>query len=196
MSEEIITQWLKAGYPYFKEKAGLPPWLLPARSLELAADELQGSGILRLSRPLKLAGNIEAVHDRMPDPSVFTAEVWQEAVSQWPPLSRVKAVVESYLEMADRVTAQLDQWRDRIDPAVICRSLAVLLLASFVPQGKQVMKGKPMYRKIWSVGQMGRETAAAGGDHELLPQADCSDAAPIARANQRSDTNGEGGTQG
>lgn len=137
MSGEIITGWLKAGYPYLKEGAGLPSWLLPQRSLDLVADELQDSGILRLSRPLRLADSIAAVHDRMPDPSVFSAEAWRQAVSQWPPLTRVKEVVEAYLEVADRVTAQLDQWRGKLDPRVICRGLAVLLLAPLVPQGRR-----------------------------------------------------------
>lgn len=138
MSKETITEWVKAGYPYLKEGAGLPSWALPASSLELVVDELKDSGILGLSRPLKLAGNIEAVHDRMPDPSVFSAEAWQQAVSQWPPLAQVMTVVEAYLEVADRVAAQLGRIGDRIEPAVIRRSLAVLLLAPLVPQGKRL----------------------------------------------------------
>lgn len=138
MDEQIVSKWLKAGYPYLKEGAGLPSWLLPQRSLEMAADELQDTGILRLSRPLKLASGIETVHDHMPDPSVFTAEAWQQAVSQCPSLSQVKAVVEAYLETADRVTAQLRRIGDRIDPAVIRRSFGVLLLAPLVPQGRRV----------------------------------------------------------
>lgn len=74
MGKQIITKWLKASYPYLKAGAGLPSWVLPQRSLELVADELQESGIPALSRPLKLADSIESVYDRMPDSSVFTAE--------------------------------------------------------------------------------------------------------------------------
>lgn len=140
MGKQIISKWLKAGYPYMKEGAGLPSWVLPQRSLELVADELEDSGILRLSRPLRLADSVEAAHDRMPDPSVFTAEAWQQAVSQWPPLSQVRAVVEAYLEVADKIAAEPGRLRDKVDPAGIRRSVAMLLLASLVPQGKRAMK--------------------------------------------------------
>jgi len=137
-TENKITRWLKDGYPYLNEQAGLPSWLLPLRSYNLTADEMGDKDILNLSRPLKLADNIETVYDRLPDTSVFTEEDWQQAVSQWPNISQVKEVVEAYVEVADRITGQLNQQRDRIDPAVISRSLTVLLLAPLVPQGKQV----------------------------------------------------------
>lgn len=140
MVKQVLSKWLKAGYPYLKQGAGLPSWLLPQRSLEVTADELQDSGILRLSRPLKLADNIEAVYDRMPEPSVFSAEDWEQAVSQWSPLSQVKAVVEAYLEAADRVATQFGRLKDKIAPAVIRRGLAVLLLAPLVTQGKRVTR--------------------------------------------------------
>lgn len=140
MDEQNITKWVKAGYPYLKEGAGLASWVLPQRSLQLVADELQDSGVLRMSRPLKLAEGIEAVYDRIPDPSVFTAEAWRQAVSQWPPLAHVKPVVEAYVEIADRVAAQLERLKHRLDPAVIRHSLVVLLMAPLVPQGRQVME--------------------------------------------------------
>jgi len=140
MAEQTLTRWLKAGYPYLKAGCGLPPWLLPEHSLNHAADELGDGRILRMSQPLQLTNGIEAILDRSLDPAVFSAESWQKAVMNWPHLSQVRPVIEAFLEVSGRVTAQFGCIRAKVDPIVICRSLAVLLFAPFIAQGRPVLE--------------------------------------------------------
>jgi hypothetical protein len=140
MTQGRLITWLKAGYPYLKAGSGLPSWLLPERSLRRTADELGDGSILRMSQPLQLTKGIEAVFDQALDPASFTPEAWQEAVKRWPPLSQVRPVVEAFLEVAGRVRAQFRRIRSGAAPMVICRHLAVLLFAPFIPEGRPVLE--------------------------------------------------------
>ncbi len=138
MTEKRLTKWLEAGYPYLKAGSGLPAWLLPERSLNSAADKLGDSGILQMSQPLDLAKGI--VPEQLPDPASFSSEAWQRAVKQWPPLSQVRPVIEAFLEISGRVMVQFRCIRAKVDPMVICHSLAVLLFAPFLAEGRPVVE--------------------------------------------------------
>lgn len=138
MKGQTLTKWLKAGYPHLKAGSGLPAWLLPERNLCQTADEVGDCGILRMSQPLNLAKGI--IPDQLPEATAFSAEAWQEAVRQWPPLGQVRPIVEAFLGVAERVTSQLHRIRLMVEPTVVCRNMAVLLLAPFVNQGKPIIE--------------------------------------------------------
>ena len=136
MPEQMLTKWIKAGYLHIKDAWGLPDWLLPEKSLNVAAEKIGDKGLLRISRPLVIRDGLERLLGR--DPSALSAEQWQEALRRGPQLPQVKAVAEAFLEVADTIMAQFPRIQSTIDPMVICRSLAVLLYAPLVEQGKAV----------------------------------------------------------
>jgi len=139
MAEDKLTRWVKAGYPYVKEKAGLAPWVLPEHGLNRIADEVGDNGLLKVSRPLGLAEGVERLLESAPDPASVSPQAWQDAVKQWQPLSQVSSVIAAFLEVAGPVMAQCQSNKSRIDPMVICRSLAVLLFAPFIDQGRALL---------------------------------------------------------
>jgi hypothetical protein len=139
MVEEKLTKCIKAGYPHIKEGAGLEPWVLPEYGLNRIVDEVGDSGILKVSEPLGLNSGVERLLETVPDPASISPETWQRAVRKWQPLSNVAPVIAAFLGVAGVVMAQLARIKPIIDPAVICRSLAVLLLSPFIEQGKALL---------------------------------------------------------
>jgi hypothetical protein len=138
MAEQTLTRWLKTGYPHIKAGCGLPPWVLPERSLSRVTEEVGDAGILKVGRPLGLAGGLDWLKEA-PDPATVSPEAWQEAVKQRQSLSQFGRCIGAFLKIADTITAGLPLIRSRIDPMVVCRSLAVLLFAPFIDQGKAVL---------------------------------------------------------
>lgn len=139
MAEQKLTRWVKTGYPYVKDGAGLVSWLLPEHGLNRTVDEVGDSGILKVSQPLGVAEGVERLMERAPDPASVSLQAWQDAVRKWQPLSQVRPVIAAFLEVASPVTAQCQGIKSMIDPMVICRSLAVLLFAPFIDQGKALL---------------------------------------------------------
>lgn len=137
MKEQRLAEWLKAGYPQFKENSGLPPWLLPEHSFAIVVDGLGDTGILEMSR---CPGLLPKVIKEMPDYEVFPAGMWREACLDWPHLSVVSAVITSLLESVDRIMARHHRGELNADPQVIFRSLMVIAFAPFVSQGKTVLQ--------------------------------------------------------
>lgn len=140
MKEQKLAELIKSGYPYVKDEAGLAPWVLPEHGLNRIVDEVGDDGILKVSRPLGLTENVERLLKSAPDPSSVPQQAWQEAVKQWQPLSQVRPVVAAFLEVAGPVMAHLQVIKSKVDPMVICRSLAVLLYAPFIDQGKALLE--------------------------------------------------------
>lgn len=140
MAVQTLTKWIKAGYPHLKEGSGLPAWLLPERSMEQAADDLGDRGTLEISRPLGLADGIQGMLERAPEPGTVPGEVWREAIAQWPPVSHIKPVVEAFFEASDKIMAQFDSGQLGAEPVAVCRTMAVLLVAPFVEEGRPLLK--------------------------------------------------------
>ena len=134
MTKQVATtDWVKAGYPYLKAGSGLPSWLLPEGSLNTVADNVGPDGLEELARALQLA-----MLDRVPDTATASPEDWGAAVSSWPPLKHVRGVVEAFLEVAQKVKAQLPGLSDRIDTTVLGRYMAVILFCPFVEPGHKL----------------------------------------------------------
>jgi hypothetical protein len=139
MKEQKLAELIKGGYPYVKDEAGLAPWVLPEHGLNRIVDKVGDDGILKVSRPLGLTENVESLLKSAPDPANVSQPAWQEAVKQWQPLSQVRPVVAAFLEVAVPVMAKYHEIKPKVDPMVICRSLAVLLFAPFIQQGQALL---------------------------------------------------------
>jgi hypothetical protein len=135
MAKQTITRLLKTVFPHLKTESGIPPWLFPERSLNQTIDAIGDSGLLRVRPPLGMA---DAVLASAPDPTSITPQEWQNAIRQWRPLPQFGPVMTAFVEVAEAVMAQFERVRPAIDPMVICRSIAVLLLAPLVDRGKLV----------------------------------------------------------
>jgi hypothetical protein len=138
MKEAKVTQWLKSAYPPLKEKSRLPVWILPEHSFGKITDELGDSRILQLSRPLGFAEGIDDLLEKAPEPETMPVEAWQMVVLQWPPLVIVKPMIEACLEATAMVERHF-QSHQATQPLTICRGMAVLGFAPFLPQGQPVM---------------------------------------------------------
>jgi len=135
MTQDRLAKWVMKGYPYLKECAGLPPWLLPERSFGKIVDGLGDGAILEMAQPLDLGPGIVQRGD-LPDPEGMMADAWREACLRFPPLSAVRPLVEVCLEASDGILRQLCKGETDIDSLAVCRSIAVLAFAPFIPQGK------------------------------------------------------------
>jgi hypothetical protein len=136
MKEGKVADWLKRAYPPLKEQSRLPAWILPEHSFARIADELGDGRILELSRPLGFAEGVKDLLKKAPD--VVPVEAWQTVVMQWPPLVIVKPMIEACLEATAMVERHF-QSHQATHPLTICRSMAVLGFAPFLPQGQSVM---------------------------------------------------------
>jgi hypothetical protein len=140
MKEERLTRWLKRGYPYFKEGSGLPSYVVPEHTFNRLADELGDESILELCQPLHFADGIDELAERCPDPEAVPAEVWRTAVELWPVHTHVKPTADTCLNAARSLLRQYQEGSLSADPVTVCRGLAVLGYAPFVPAGKSLVK--------------------------------------------------------
>ena len=139
MTDDTATKWLKALYPHVKEASGLPPWLLPERSLNNTADEIGDSGLLTMSQGLGLANDVRQFLDNAPDPDTVSPQTLAESIKRWQHLPHIYPVVDAFMEIADTVIAQFQRIKQHVDPSIISRTLAVLLFAPFVTKGKSLL---------------------------------------------------------
>jgi len=139
MSHQVLTNWIKMGYPYFKEGIGLPLWVLPERSLKEAADKLGDEDILKLGQSIGLINEATSSGDKILYPDKLSAEDWQMAIALWPPQPNAKSIIEALLEAVISLTAQLESINHSFDPLLVSRNLAVIALAPFTMQGKPLI---------------------------------------------------------
>lgn len=132
-------KWLKTGYPPFKEESRLPVWILPEHSFDKVADELGDYRILEMSRPLRFADSIEDLFEKTPDPETLPVEAWRSTAMCWLPLLQVRPMVEALLEAMTMIVRHFQSSEPKVEPMTVCRSMAVLGFAPFVPQGESLL---------------------------------------------------------
>ncbi|MFP4641349.1 MAG: hypothetical protein ACLFPU_04095 [Dehalococcoidia bacterium] len=140
MKRTTLMRWLQVSYRRFKECSGLPAWLVPSRSFDRLSDELGDEAILEMSRPFHLADGVENFAEQTSSPDAVPDEVWQEAITSWPPLSQVKQFVEAFFQASETIMKHYESVQGTIGPEVICRSMAALGFAPFVSEGKALLE--------------------------------------------------------
>lgn len=139
MANQVLTKWVKKVYPYLKEGCGLPSWVLPEHSLNRSLYEIGDTGLLNVGKPLSGTDSVKWLFETEPDPASVSPTEWWDAIKQHQSFNNLSPVVTAFIEVADVVIAQFPRLRSRIDPMIICRTLAVLLYAPLVEQGKAVL---------------------------------------------------------
>jgi len=137
MKKQGLTEWLKVGYPQFKEYSGMPAWLLPERSFAIVVDGLGDTRMMEMSRCLDLS---TPTVKELPAIGSFPAEMWRKACLDWPLLPVISLVITSLLEAGDRIMSKYYRGELKVDPQVIFRSIMVIAFAPFVSQGKTVLQ--------------------------------------------------------
>lgn len=140
MTEGKLTKLLKKGYPYLKDSAGLPAWLLPERSFEKVVDEVGDGAILEIAQPLNLAFGISQQPGDLPDPESVPADTWRKSCRCWLPLISVKPVVSACLQACDTILRERSGGETNINREAVYRGMAVLCCAPFVPQGRPLVE--------------------------------------------------------
>jgi hypothetical protein len=139
MKAQKVVKWLKRGYPHLKEESRLPVWILPEHSFDKVADELGDYRILEVSQPLSFADGVEDLFEKAPEPETVSVEAWQMALMQWPPLLQVRPMVEACLESTAMIVRHFQSSQPKVEPVMVCRSMAVLGFALFVPRGEPLL---------------------------------------------------------
>jgi len=140
MRKQLLTEWIETGYPYLKESSGLPLWLLPESSLRCTTRELGDENILKMSRPLKLDKGIRNLLNSTSAPAMLSPEEWESSVKNWPNLNKVKPFVGAFMEAVSKIMPHLRNGRLEVKSTAVCRSLAVIGFAPFIPEGESVME--------------------------------------------------------
>jgi len=140
MKEPKLVEFIKSGYQYIKDDAGLPAWVLPEHGFNRVADEVGDIGILEVSQPLELDEVVEHFLKEAPDPSDIPPQDWQDAIKRWQSSSHTGSIVAAYLEAIGPVMAKIQSIKSMINPVIICRSLTVLLFAPFVKCGRALLE--------------------------------------------------------
>ncbi|MFC1910293.1 hypothetical protein ACFLXC_03235 [Chloroflexota bacterium] len=169
MTKPKLTNWVKTGYPYLKERANIPSWVLPEHGFSRMVDQVGDNAILETCRPLGLAGDMERLSAKAPEPDSVSAHDWQQAASRWPYLSQASSLINAFMELCGPLQAHLPSIKTRIDPMAVYRCLAVLLFAPFIEQGKALMAdlGEILHTPADHASAMLRSYAAAVLDSDI-----------------------------
>lgn len=135
MREELLTEYLQAGFSHLKEMAGLPEGLLP--DFGAAVRQLGDEEILKLGEP-GLRERVKKLLDGAPDPDTLTTETWQQAIAKWPPLHQILTVTMAFLRVCERVEALERRGALKVDFALV-RGLTVIAYAPFAPNGDELV---------------------------------------------------------
>jgi len=136
MNDGLLTQYIEAGYPHFRQVAGLPEGLLPdvATVARLLGDER----VLTLAETLGPAERIKDLLRQPPEPDSLPIEVWHQGIADWLPVHHVLSVSMALLRACEKVMA-LERRGDLKIDAVLVRGLAVIAYAPFVPNGGELL---------------------------------------------------------
>ena len=136
MKDGLLTQYIEAGYPHFRQVAGLPEGLLP--DVAAVARQLGDERALTLAEPLGLAERIEALLAQDTDPDSLPIEMWQQSIANWPPVYQVLSVTMALLRACEKIQA-LERRGDLKIDVVLVRGLAVIAYAPFAPNGDELL---------------------------------------------------------
>ena len=103
-----------------------------------AVSHLDNRAMLELAEPLGLDDGLKIMLNQVPEPADLSAELWQQGIADWQPVSRVLPIVMSLLRACDRVDALERKGVLKIDIPLV-RGLAVTACAPFAPDGEELL---------------------------------------------------------
>lgn len=136
MREGLLTQYIRAGFPYLKQVSGLPEGLVP--DLAEVARTLGDETILEVAEPLGLAEGIRVLLSQTPDPNSLPAEIWQQGTANWLPVHQVLSVTMALLRSCEKIEALERRGALKVDFPLV-RGLAVIAYAPFAPNGSELL---------------------------------------------------------
>lgn len=138
MSEGLLTRYIEAGFPHFRQITGLPEWLVPD-VVELAR-EMGDEGMLELATPLGLADQARSFLVQAPEADTVSIEVWQQAIGKWQATDQALPVSLALLRIWERVRYLQRRCELKVDATSFIRGLAVLSYVPFALNGDEILK--------------------------------------------------------
>lgn len=137
MSDGLLTRYLEAGFPHFRQMSGLPEWLVP--DVSKVARKLGDEGMLKLAEPLGLADGLKAFLALAPEADSLPVKIWQEGTGGWQGLRQVLPTTMALLRACEKVDALERQGALKVSFASLVRDLAVISCAPFAPNGSELL---------------------------------------------------------
>lgn len=140
MSEGMLAEWMKAGYPHFREALGFQPWFLPEHQMMALTEEVGDEGAVRLGGSLLPVAPVLEELGKHSQPGALGAEVWEKGISSWGATNEVAVGAEGLVIAGEKLRALVREGKLGLKGEQTCRHLAVLLFAPVVASGKEVAK--------------------------------------------------------
>jgi hypothetical protein len=137
MKQDLLTQYIEAGFPQLKAAARLPQWLLP--SLPEVVREIGDRGLMEMAEPVGLSQRIKSVLTQAPEADQIPAQQWQAGISDWKAIHQVRPVTLSLLRATEKVEAFQRRGQVQTDPIWVARALATIAYATFAPYGNVIL---------------------------------------------------------
>ncbi len=137
MSSELLTRYIEAGFPHFKQMSGLPEWLVP--DVTEVARKLGDQGMLELAEPLGLSDRLESFLAEAPEVDSLPIEIWQEGIGQWQAIHHVLPVAMALLRACEKIEALERRGGLVADVASIVHGLATIAYATFDSHGGKIL---------------------------------------------------------
>ncbi len=136
MRDELLTQYMEAGFPHLRQVSGLPEGLFPdfAEVVRTLGDET----MLKLAEPLGLGEGIKTFLAQALEPDSLPVEIWEQGIANWPPVRQVLSVSLALLRACEKVEALEQRGALKID-FIPVRGLAVTAYAPFAPNGSELL---------------------------------------------------------
>lgn len=139
MSQDLLVRYMEAALPHFRQRAGLPQWLMP--EIAEAGRELGDDHLMELAGCLGLGDSVKQCLTRSSDTDDVVPAACQEGTSRWQPIHQVAPMILGLLRARDKVIALKQQGPLSMDPASFLQGLAVISFAPFVPGGQRMLDG-------------------------------------------------------
>jgi hypothetical protein len=137
MREELLTQYMEAGLPHFRQLSGLPEWLVP--DVAEVARTLGDETMLEIAEPLGIAEKVKTLLDQAPEPGSLPVEIWQDGIHRWQAINQVLPVTIALLRAREKVDTLERRGVLKVDFASLVRGLATISYAPFVPDGSEIL---------------------------------------------------------
>ncbi len=136
MKSGLLVEYMVSGFPHLRQVSGLPETLMP--DFAKASHTLGDEAMLKVGEPLGLVERVKTMLSQAPDPSTVPPGIWEQGISNWPPIHQVRSVTMALLRACEKVEALERRGVLKISPALV-RGLAAIAYAPFSPNGSGLL---------------------------------------------------------